>query len=115
MNEVCEELMEIAIRARAGGYRCSTVSEDALVGRKPVALRVAQHIAPVKLVQGKSARSSGEPHRARLEQLLQLLHHAKDADLLMLPEVIHVSDRHDPLGGDGLVVGFDSRRNTGDA
>ena len=52
-----------------------------------------------------------QPHGACVEELLQLPDDAKDTDFFMLIDVIQITDRHDPLGGNLVVVGCDALRN----
>ena len=86
-------------RAPAGRRRCGRL------------LGVAQHVAAVELVEPVGALAAGQPDRAGLEQLLELLHDAEDADPLVLVDVVEVADGDDPLGVDVLVVRRDALRD----
>src|SRR5258708_39765205 len=107
--------MEGGIGTRPCRHRRTSIPEDALIGRKPVVLRIAQYIATVELVQGKSPSTGRQPHRSSLEKLLQLLHYAEDADLLMLPEIVDIPHSHDAFRSDGFVVRFDPGRHACEA
>ena len=99
--------------ASLAGTEAAAVAEHAAVGGQAVALGVAQHVAAVELVEPEGALAAREPDRAALEQLLELLHDAEDADPLVLVDVVEVADRDDALGGDGLVVRLDALRDLG--
>ena len=71
----------------------------------PVLAGVAQHVAPVELVQVERAGAARQPHCTALEQLLELLHDAEHPDPLVLVDVVEIADGDDALGVDVLVVG----------
>jgi hypothetical protein len=86
----------------------------AAAGRQAVALRVAQDLTTIKLIQGVRTGTAGESHRVGAEQLLQLLDDPEDANLLVLIDVKDIINGDDALQGNGLVVRFDARGNACD-
>ena len=106
-----EQLMELGIWTGAARASSAAVPKDAPVGVEPVAYGVAQHFAAVELVEAECATASGEPDGARFEQLLQLLNHTKNADLLVLIEIVEIAHGDDALRRNGLIVSFDAWRD----
>src|SRR5262245_57561749 len=62
MDEMGKQLVEIGVWPGARRHRYSAVIENPTIGRQPVALRVAQHLAPVELIERKCSFSAREPH-----------------------------------------------------
>src|SRR5580700_4122158 len=74
MNEMGVKFVEVRVSPGAGGNRAFAVIEDALVRGQAFALRIAQHLTAIELVESVSARPSREPHGAGAEKLLQFLY-----------------------------------------
>ena len=108
----CEKSMWKSVLARlCAAPRPRAVAEHPAVGGDPVVPGVAQHVPAVELVELVGAVAAGQPDRAALEQLLELLDDAEHADPLVLVDVVEVTDGDDPLGVDVLVVLRDALRD----
>jgi hypothetical protein len=113
VGEVRVQAVEVGVGPRPGGHGRPAIPEGPAIGGQPVPLGVAQHLAPVELVQRVGARPAGQVDRARPEQLLQLAHSPEHTDPLVLVDVIQVAHGDEPLGRHRLVVGRDRLRDPG--
>src|SRR5262249_6558269 len=115
MDEVREQLMEVNIGPRARRTRTRTVTQNTAVSGNSIAGGVAKHFAAIELIQRKCAGAGRQPNGTSAEELLQLLHHAEDTDLLVLIQVVEVAHCDDALGRERLIVGLDPLRDAGRA
>ncbi len=101
-------MVEVAIGRRAGDGGGVAIAESAQVALVALALREAQHLAPVILVESQRAFPRRQAHGAGLEQLLKFQHSPESADQFVLHDVVQVTHGHEPLGGDRLLKGLDA-------
>ena len=83
--------MKARIRSRSRRRGRHAVTKRTAVCCQAIPTCKAQDLSPIEFIQAIGTRTGRKPDRAGAEELLQLAHGAKDADSLVLINVVEVT------------------------